>query len=282
MAETLTAARTGIVKSDGLDIFYRALGRPGKTPILIVHGLSYFSYDWIEVGTALGDAREVVAMDMRGFGNSSWSSKGAYKVQDFGRDILAVLDHFGWPKAILMGHSMGGRNSTYTAAAHPERFEKVVLVDWSPQVAKEGSARVTNTVADMPKAFADLDTALRHFKLDPAKVSAKTRARYQAYLMPGEGGLMLRRDLFFREQFRRVRDEGFKPDHGADLWDCLKRVACPILVLRGRRSDMFAAETAEKMKAANPRVELVELEGGHDLAGDASEGLIAAVRRFAG
>jgi len=280
MTETL--ARTGTVKSDGLDIFYRAFGRPGKTPILIVHGLSYFSYDWIEVATALGDAREVVAMDMRGFGNSSWSPKGAYKVQDFARDIVAVLDRFGWRKAILMGHSMGGRNSTYTTSAHPERVEKLVLVDWSPQAAKEGSARVTNTLVDMPKAFADADAALRYFKLDPATASAKQRARYQAYLMPGEGGLIPRRDLFFREQFRRVREEGFKPDHGADLWECLKKVSCPILALRGRRSDMFAAETGEKMKAANPRLELVELDGGHDLAADSPEALIAAVRKFAG
>lgn len=275
-------ARTGTVPSDGLDIFYRAFGRPGKTPILIVHGLSYFSYDWIDAAGALGEAREVVAMDMRGFGNSSWSPKGAYKVQDFGRDIVAVLDRFGWRKAILMGHSMGGRNATYTASAHPDSFEKLVLVDWSPQVAKEGSARVTNTLVDMPKAFADVDAALRYFKLDPATASAKQRARYQAYLMPGEGGLIPRRDLFFREQFRRVRDEGFKPDHGADFWDCLKKVSCPILALRGRRSDMFAAETGEKMKAANPRLELVEIDGGHDLAGDAPGALIAAVRKFAG
>ncbi len=274
--------RTGTVQSDGLDIFYRAFGRPGKAPILIVHGLSYFSYDWVDVASALADAREVVAMDMRGFGNSAWSPHGAYKVQDFARDILAVLDHFGWRKAILMGHAMGGRNVTYTAAAHPDLVDKLVLVDWSPETVREGAVRVAAAVVDMPRSFPDVDAAMRYFKLDPAKATAKQRKRYEAYLMPADGGWMVRRDRFFWEQFRRLRDEGIRPNHGADLWECLMDVSCPILALRGRSSDMFAATTAMRMKAGNPRLELVELDGGHDIAGDNPQGLIAAVNRFAG
>ena len=43
------------------------------TPVLIVHGLSYFSYDWIGPASALASDREVVAIDMRGFGQSGWS-----------------------------------------------------------------------------------------------------------------------------------------------------------------------------------------------------------------
>ena len=45
---------TGRVRSGDTEIFYRRFGRPGRTPVLIVHGLSYFSYDWI--GPAAGIA----------------------------------------------------------------------------------------------------------------------------------------------------------------------------------------------------------------------------------
>jgi pimeloyl-ACP methyl ester carboxylesterase len=44
---TVAKHRTGTVTSGDVELFYRAFGRPGATPILIVHGLSFFSYDWI-------------------------------------------------------------------------------------------------------------------------------------------------------------------------------------------------------------------------------------------
>ena len=58
--------QTGRARSRDLSIFYRRMGRSGATPLLIVHGLSYFSYDWMPVAEELGRQREVLAMDMRG------------------------------------------------------------------------------------------------------------------------------------------------------------------------------------------------------------------------
>jgi pimeloyl-ACP methyl ester carboxylesterase len=63
----------GAIRSHDVDIFYRHFGQPGGTPVLILHGLSYFSYDWIPVSTRVAVDREVIAIDMRGFGNSTWS-----------------------------------------------------------------------------------------------------------------------------------------------------------------------------------------------------------------
>jgi len=48
---------TGFINSDGVNIFYRHFGKRKNTPIVIVHGLSYFSYDWIEVASALSSDR---------------------------------------------------------------------------------------------------------------------------------------------------------------------------------------------------------------------------------
>jgi pimeloyl-ACP methyl ester carboxylesterase len=280
MPVTLPPHKTGTVKSQDVEIFYRAFGKPGKTPVVILHGLSYFSYDWIDIADALADNREVVAIDMRGFGNSSWSPTKSYKVQNFSADILAVMDKFGWKQAVLIGHSMGGRNCTYTASAHPDRVAKLVLVDFSPTNAKAGSQRVTNTIVDMKLPFKSVDEAMSYFKVDPKKATDKQRARFEAYLMPHEGGLIPRRDLFFRENFRKIRDEGMKPDHGADLWECLAKVQCATLVLRGRSSDMFAPETVDKVKSTNKNITLVEVDGGHNIPGENPEGLKQAVKKF--
>src|SRR5687767_3005033 len=100
------------VKSGDVSIHYRRLGNDrGLTPILIVHGLSYFSYDWLGVGESLGAEREVILMDMRGFGDSDWSPTRDYSVPTMAQDIVAVLEHAGWKQAVLIGHSMGGRST---------------------------------------------------------------------------------------------------------------------------------------------------------------------------
>ncbi len=268
-----SAERTGRCKSGDVEIFYRLFGDAGATPLLILHGLSYFSYDWRHIAAALATDRQVAAVDMRGFGSSGWSAAGAYKVQDFRGDIVAVLDHLGWSRAVLMGHSMGGRNATYAAATVPDRVARLVLVDYSPTNAKAGSRRVTDTIVDMPARFASVDEAMAYFGAD-----AGMRARFEAYLKADGDGLAIRRDPYFKEMFRRMRDEGLRPDHGADMWDCLGRVACPILVLRGRRSDMFAPETADKVRACNRLIRLVEIDAGHNIGGEAPEALIGEVR----
>lgn len=194
-------------------------------------------------------------------------------MQDFCGDIVAVLDRLGWRRAVLMGHSMGGRNATYAATAIPERVAQLVLVDYSPANAKTGSQRVTNTIVDMPARFASVGEAMAYFGADTGM-----RARFEAYLRPDGDGLTIRRDPYFKEMFRRLREDGLRPDHGADLWDCLGRVACPILVLRGRRSDMFAPETAERVQACNGNIRLVEIDAGHNIAGEAPDALIGEVR----
>ena len=104
------AHETGRVRSGDVNLFYRSFGRASsRTPILIAHGLSYFSYDWIDAAGALATDRMVVAADTRGFGDSDWSPSQDYAVPALARDFVAILDALGWQRVILVGHSMSGR-----------------------------------------------------------------------------------------------------------------------------------------------------------------------------
>lgn len=273
--------RTATCQSGDVAIHYRRFGAPGKLPLVVVHGLSYFSYDWIDVAAELAADREVVAMDMRGFGDSTRSPSGDYSVPAMAGDIVALLDHLGWTRAVLVGHSMGGRNTSFAAARNPQRVAGLVLVDYSPENAKAGSERVTKTVAGAPDRFESVEAAMRYFGADPhSPAGQEKRARYEAYLREVEGGYEIKRDPHFAKQFRRLLETGERPKLGVDMWQVVGEVSCPTLVLRGRQSDMFAAETAPKMTAANPRLDLVEVDGGHNIAGDNPAGLLAAVRPF--
>jgi pimeloyl-ACP methyl ester carboxylesterase len=275
---------TGTVKTGDVELFYRRFGAPGATPILILHGLSYFSYDWIGVASELAAAgREVVAMDMRGFGDSTWSASQSYGIGDFAADCIAVLDHLGWDKVNLMGHSMGGRNATWCAAEYPERINTLVLCDYSPVNAKEGSMRVTRTVAGVPDSFATVDDALAYFGKDTNLAADDPyRLRMIAYLQQTDAGLIIKRDTYHRARFQAMLDGDGPAGGGPDMWAKLAEVVAPTLVIRGTRSDMFAAENVQKVKDTNTRITLVEVDASHDVAGDAPEALVAEVNKFLG
>lgn len=258
------------VQSGDVAIHYRRLGRDrGLTPILIVHGLSYFSYDWLGVGETLGAQREVILMDMRGFGDSGWSPRREYSVPVMAQDIVAVLDHAGWRRAVLAGHSMGGRSAAYGAAKHPARAAALVLVDYTPENAPAGAKRTASVIAGIPERFRTVEEAMQYF-------GSRSRARFEAYLKRVDGGFVLKRDPYFQEIFK----SGQRPALGVDMWEVLGEVQCPILSMRGSRSDMYAPESAAKMKAANASVQVVEVDAGHNIAGENPDGFLKALGKF--
>lgn len=277
-----SAHQTGRVSSGDVSLFYRSFGQAqGKTPLLIAHGLSYFSYDWIDAAAALSTDRQVVAMDTRGFGDSDWSASGDYSVPTLAGDIIAVIDHLGWKEAILIGHSMSGRATSCCGAEHPGRIKGLALVDFTPENAPAGARRVAEKVAGQPEVFASVDAAMRYFDVDPDSAAGKAkRHRYEAYLKQVPGGLQLKRDLYFRNQFKRVLETGEKAKLGVDMWQVMGKVACPVLSMRGTRSDMYAPEAVPKMQAANPRLKVVEVDAGHNIAGDNLAGFLAALSPF--
>jgi pimeloyl-ACP methyl ester carboxylesterase len=261
------------VRSGDVSIHYRQLGREGATPVLIVHGLQYFSWDWLEVAQALGAEREVICMDMRGFGDSGWSAQKDYSVPSMAQDVVAVLDDAGWKRALLVGHSMGGRSATYAAAKHPARAAGLALVDYTPENAPAGTRRTTEIVGNTPDAFATLEEAMRY-------LGKPDRARAEQYLKQENGKLTIKRDPHFRDQFRKVLQTGERPKLGVDLWQIIGELRCPVLSIRGARSDMYAVETVDKMKAANPRLQVVQVDAGHNIAGENPAACIEALRGF--
>lgn len=268
--------RIGRVRSRDVEIAYRRFGKPGRMPVVIAHGLSFFSYDWIAIAGALARDREVAAIDMRGFGDSGWSAAKDYSLAAFAGDFAAVLDGLGWPQAVMIGHSMGGRNAAYFAAEHGARTAALVLVDYTPSNAPAGSARTAERVGRTPDSFPSIAAAMDYFGAGGA-----ARPRFEAVLaaLPA-GGFALKRDPYFRDQFRRILETGERPKLGVDLWQALGRIAAPTLVVRGARSDLFGPDSVERMRRELPRFRLVEVDAGHNIPGDNPEALLRETRAF--
>lgn len=97
-------------------------------PVLALHGITANSREWQAVARALEGQAELLAPDLRGRGRSS-KLPPPYGMEAYSRDMLAVLDHLGLDRAVVVGHSLGAYAVARFAADHPERVSGVVLVD---------------------------------------------------------------------------------------------------------------------------------------------------------
>ncbi|MFN8159156.1 MAG: alpha/beta hydrolase [Candidatus Nanopelagicales bacterium] len=100
----------------------------GDAPaVLLVHGVTAHHGSWFAVADAASDL-DLVAPDLRGRGGSR-SLPGPAGMREHADDLAAVLDHLGLDRVVLVGHSMGAFVSVVMADRHPDRVERMVLVD---------------------------------------------------------------------------------------------------------------------------------------------------------
>jgi len=276
----MTGHRTGRVNSGDVSLFYRLFGAAGRTPILIMHGANYFdSYDWIEVADALARDREVATYDKRGFGESGWSPSKDYSVDANIGDMLAVVARLGWTRPIVMGHSASGRLSIAFAANFPDHLSRLIVVDSAMGREEGGGQRATT--GNPPLVFATVDAAMAHFaRLSNPPRIAHDRDRAEQALVKVEGGFMLKRDPDF--QNTRPQGEGAElPQRPArDVWKDLAAVRCPLMIVRGLRSDRYAPEIIARISRERPDAAWATVDSQHDVAGQAPAELVAAVQMF--
>ncbi len=112
-------------------LFHRDLGGAGKPPLVVLHGLLGSSRNWLTTGGDLASHYHVFALDLRNHGKSPHAEPMDYATMM--ADVLAWLDAQGLSKVALMGHSMGGKVAMLLACRHPERVERLVVVDIAPK-----------------------------------------------------------------------------------------------------------------------------------------------------
>jgi esterase len=267
------------VTANGLRLHYLEWGAPEAPAIVCLHGYTSSAEAFNALARRLADRFHVVAMDVRGHGESEWSPRQAYEYADQAADLAAFTDLLVPQRFVLIGTSMGGIIAMAYAQHWGQRLQGLVVNDIGPDV-EAGSGRITQMVGSRPDDFASLDEAM-DYRRQASPITASRPLADQRELALGvlrrrsDGRWAWKMDPAYIER-RITRGAPARPD----AWPVLASLACPTLVVWGSDSDVLSEAQARRMVATLPRGELVAVPGVGHAPTLIEPPVLAALERF--
>ena len=233
------------VAINGIKLAYIRRGK--GTPLVLIHGYPLDHASWNEVASLLENEFDVIAPDLRGFGQST-TVETPYTILDMADDLAGLLDHLGIDKVALAGHSMGGYVALAFAKKYSQRMSGLGLVS-SQAVADspEGKDRRYQTAADV----AQKGVGIVADAMTP-KLSGNTRV--QTFV----------RTVIEQQKKSAVIGALKAMAEREDLMPHLSTVTFPVVLIHGNADMLIPIERAKEMKALLPSAQFLELQGaGH-------------------
>jgi pimeloyl-ACP methyl ester carboxylesterase len=258
---------------DGLKLHYRDYTGPAdRPPVVCLHGLTRNARDFEMLAERLSGSWRLIVPDFRGRGLSDHDPMAIrYVPPTYAADVLQLLDQLAIDEAVFVGTSLGGIVTMILAGFAPQRIAGAVLNDVGPSLEKAGLDRIRSYVGQ-PLSFRDWDEAaeklsVRHAEAHPAYGRDDWRAYAKRVARETESGIEFDYDMAIADPFMAMDD---KAAAAVDAWPLvIGLIGKPVLILRGEQSDLFSAQTAERMRDTIPGAELVTIpDVGHapDLA----------------
>lgn len=252
-----------------IELFHTDLGGEGRPPMIVLHGLLGSSRNWQTTGRDLAAHFHVHALDARNHGRSPHVSEMSYDAM--ADDLGRWLDRAGLARVTLVGHSMGGKTAMLFACRHPERVERLVVVDIAPRAYAWQAHRAEFL-------------AMRELNLENLQSRHEAELRFEARV--ADLGMRkflttnLGRDAQGRWQWTinlPVLTEALPQLEGDALADG-DRFGGPTLFIVGGRSRYVQSEDHDLIRRHFPQPRIETIEGaGHNPHMDAREAFVRAV-----
>jgi len=249
-------ARDKSVFANGLRLHYREWGAADAPAVVLLHGGSAHTHWWDALAASLADAYRVLALDLRGHGDSAHADPPAYRIDDYVRDLGAFLDATGCARFDLVGHSLGGMVATAFAGGASQRVHTLVVVDSQLKITPAGARYMTRLRNFPHPVYRDREQAIRRFRLLPIA----TDADHETLAHVAVHGVRQLADGRWTLKFDR---EALAHNEPQDLTPILRHLPCPILIVRGAHSTLLSHTASAALLAAAPQAEAVEIPGAH-------------------
>jgi len=266
-----------------MDLHYRHIGK--GPPLIVLHGLYGSSDNWITVGRILSEKFEVFLPDQRNHGNSPHSKEHNYMLLK--NDLLGFMDRQNINKAIIIGHSMGGKVAMFFAADYPERIQSLIVVDISP-----GSYKSLQEPMNQITLHMNIISTMMAVNFS----EVKSRTDVDSQLATGIPSRRIRQFLLKNVTRDNKGKYSWKLNIGAlynnlpEIMDGLniqritkgdKLKDFPVLFIKGEKSDYITESDYPAIYTLFPEAEIVSIPGaGHWLHAEQPELFIKTVTGF--
>jgi pimeloyl-ACP methyl ester carboxylesterase len=270
-------------------LHYLLWGDVANPPLFFVHGGRDHAHIWDAIAEAFAETYAVYVPDLRGHGDSEWSSASQYAIPDFVADLTALIEKIRLPRGsqsqvTLVGHSRGGGIVLRYAGTFPERVSRVVSID--------GIGRHTRWEVPAPSRL----RAWIERRLEADTWKTRVYPNIEAAIVPA----MRNNPRLNREQALDLARSGTRPTEGGVHWKFDPRVRyhpaydfgdeelksffaaidAPVLLIRGDESHLGERNLSEWAKEfPNARAEIVA-GAGHWVQHERPEEVIALVKHF--
>ena len=257
---------------NGLRMHYLDWGSPEKPPLILIHGIARHAHTFDHIAPHFARDYHVIAIDMRGHGDSGWDAEGRYLVEDHVKDLEDLVAQLRLRRITLLGNSTGGRVAQVFAGLHPDLVARLVVEDVGPERPEDISSGFARRVKQEANGWASEDELVQQLTTENPGVAAswiRTYAHFGARPR-GDGRLVWKRDPDLVK--------GFLP---TELWRYVSRITAPTIYILGGKSAIVPADTQRRLKETLPRCEIVVMPGlGHYPDVESPADFLAIVDRF--
>jgi esterase len=260
------------VTVNGLRIHYLDWGNPDRPPFIMLHGIGRIAHTFDHLAPRFAASYHVLAIDMRGHGDSDWDPKAAYLVEDYVKDIEALVEALRLRNLTLLGNSTGGRVVQVYAGLHPDNVKALIVEDVGPERPASIANGFARQVEQDAAGWASEDELLAQLKKSNATVSEQQLRAYAHFgTKPGPGGrIVWKRDPNLAKGFIET-----------ELWQYVRRITSPTIYIIGGRSTIVPAETQTQLQKTIPGVEVITMPGlGHYPDAEAPDEFFSIASRF--
>lgn len=220
---------------------------------ILLHGFTNDAHVWHRVVGELQAEHHVIALDLRGHGDSDWDPEQKYSHWQLAEDLQDILTSLHDVGVHIVGHSLGARIALLALASMPGSGASLTLVDAGPEVSPEAGDRLVNDVMQLPDCHADAQSYRDCLARIYLMADTEALAHVASFgLRVERGRLRSKTDPSFtpgiwhkNPEFRRIDKK--KGELSACLWKALGMLEMPVHIVRGQASSILEHSLALKM-----------------------------------
>ena len=237
--------------------------------MIILHGLMGSSDNWLPQAKMLGEHYHVWVVDQRNHGQSPHSNEFNYKV--LSEDILNFIQEHHIDSPVIIGHSMGGKAAMNFALTHPDKLDKLIVVDIAPKAYDVRHDHIVEGLKAVP-----IDSVQSRQEANDALAPHISSEAVRQFLLKNlmrkpEGGFGWRINLPVIDQSLEMISGGL-----VDEGTFEKKT----MFIRGIKSDYILDDDREAIKKIFPNSTLVTMETGHWVQAEKPEEFVQVVLSF--